>query len=59
MLNSYEIFFIIGVLIALSGFTFMISNPGLGSHGLGIMILGIFIAVLMAVILKTKEEKWN
>ena len=52
-----ELLFIIGVLLALSGFTFMLTNPSSGIYGLAVMILGLLLTVIMVVLIKTEEER--
>jgi hypothetical protein len=52
-----EILFVIGVLLALSGFTFMLTNSSSGIYGLAVMILGLLLTVIMVVLIRTEEER--
>jgi len=52
-----EILFVAGVLLALSGFTFMLTNSSSGIYGLAVMILGLLVTVVMVVLIRTEEER--
>ena len=52
-----EILFVAGVLLALSGFTFMLTNSSSGIYGLAVMILGLLLTVVMVVLIRTEEER--
>ena len=56
-MRMLELLFIIGLLLALSGFTFMLTNPSSGIYGLAVMILGLLLTVIMVVLVKTEEER--
>jgi len=56
-MRMYEILFVIGILLAMSGFTFMLTNPSSGIYGLAAMILGLLLTTIMVVLIRTEEER--
>ncbi|MDH5450634.1 MAG: hypothetical protein OEX77_07020 [Candidatus Bathyarchaeota archaeon] len=56
-MRMYEILFIVGILLALSGFTFMLTNSSSGIYGLAVMILGLLVTAIMVVLIRTEEER--